>query len=549
MSSTQFEASPLVSGQTLPLVSVIIPCYNHGRYLREAIESVWQQAYPATEVVVVDDGSTDNTEEVTKQCGVTYLYQENQGLSAARNTGIRNSHGELLVFLDADDWLLPGALELNVRYLQQNEELAFVSGGHDKVFVEDGITKEDITEVTSDHYAHLLQGNYIGMHATVMYRRWVFDEMEYDTSLKRCEDYDLYLRIARKYPVLHHTGKIAAYRLHTANMSSNIPGMLSTVLEVLERQQDRLRTPAETKAYTNGQEIWKTYYCQELYQNLLRGKASFTFAAYLTLAKHKPSLLLKFARNRNATMLKSALKKFTPAFGLRLMKKVGLYTPRTPAVGQVRLGDFNRREPFSKVFGYDRGGPIDRYYVENFLRQEAPQIQGRVLEIGDNEYTMLFGAANVVKSDILHVDASNPKATFIGDISHAPQLPSNSFDCIVLTQTLHLIYDFKEALQTCHRILKPGGTLLLTVPGITPIDHGEWKNTWYWSFTDKAMRRLMTETFPGGDLEVNTYGNVFAAAAFLYGMGLSEVPKEKLNHHDEHFQVIITVKANKSART
>ena len=303
MSSPQLEASPLVSGQTLPLVSIIIPCYNHGRYLREAIESVWQQAYPATEVVVVDDGSTDNTEEVAKQCGVTYLYQENQGLSAARNTGIRNSHGDLLVFLDADDWLLPGALEVNVRHLQQNEKLAFVSGGHDKVFVEDGITKEDITEVTSDHYAHLLQGNYIGMHATVMYRRWVFEEMEYDTSLKRCEDYDLYLRIAHKYPVLHHTEKIAAYRLHTANMSSNIPGMLSTVLEVLERQQDRLRTPAETKAYTQGQEIWKSYYCQELYQNLLRGKASFNFPAYLTLARHKPSLLLKFLRNRNATML------------------------------------------------------------------------------------------------------------------------------------------------------------------------------------------------------------------------------------------------------
>jgi SAM-dependent methyltransferase len=157
----------------------------------------------------------------------------------------------------------------------------------------------------------------------------------------------------------------------------------------------------------------------------------------------------------------------------------------------------------------------------------------------------LYGGDKIIKSDILHVDEKNPAATFIGDISNAPQIPDNVFDCIILTQTLHLIYDFKGALRTCHRILKPGGTLLLTVPYITSIDHDEWNSTWYWAFTDKVLKLLMAETFPGGTAEVQSFGNVFVATAFLYGMGLPEIPQEKLDYHDPYFQVIITVKAVK----
>lgn len=234
-----------------------------------------------------------------------------------------------------------------------------------------------------------------------------------------------------------------------------------------------------------------------------------------------------------------------PAIAKRRLFKAGLLRSYLPPVGSVNKGDFNRLTPFSTEFGYDRGGPVDRFYIERFLNQEATAICGRALEIGDNEYTLQFGKNTVVQSDILHVDGSNPKATFIGDISNAPEIPDATFDCIILTQTLHLIYNFKEALSTCFRILKPGGTLLLTVPGITPIDHGEWKETWYWSFTQKAMERLMNDCFPAGKIEINSYGNVQVATAFLYGMGLGEVDKEVLSFNDPHYPLIITVKAQK----
>ncbi|RNI24544.1 glycosyltransferase [Rufibacter latericius] len=530
----------------LPLVSVVIPCYNHGKYLREAVQSIWQQDYPTIEIIVVDDGSVDTTRRETQALeGVKYIYQENQGLSAARNTGIRHSTGELLVFLDADDWLLPDALATNVAFLQLNPKLAFVSGAHDKVFEQEGTIREEIWEVPKDHYQQLLQGNYIGMHATVMYRRWIFDEVLFDPSLKSCEDYDIYLKIARKHPVAHHTKKIAAYRLHTENMSGNIPRMLSSVLMVLRRQKNVLKTVAEQAAYSRGQQVWKEYYCRQLYARSISEPTSPPKESLLTLWQHRPGLFIKYYL-RKVNMLKSIIKKTTPSFGLRWLNRVGLYQNHLPAVGHVSLGDLRRTAPLSREFGYDRGGPVDRYYIENFLKKEAPSISGRVLEIGDNEYTLHFGGKNVTKSDILHVNDKNPMATIIGDISDAPQIPDNSFDCIVLTQTLHLIYDFKAALATCHRILKPGGTLLLTVPYITSIDKDEWGAIWYWAFTDRVLRRIMADSFPGGKVEVGSYGNVLSASAFLYGMGRPELSKAELDKYDPQYQVINTVKAVKA---
>lgn len=503
---------------TSSLVSVIIPCYNHAQYLPDAIRSVQQQTYSPIEIIVVNDGSVDDTETVAKQFEtVKYIYQTNRGLSAARNTGIENSTGEYLVFLDADDWLYKDAIATNYNYLQQHPEAVFVSGGHDKISFRESAKgkgiKEDDREVESDHYFWLLHGNYIGMHATVMYRRSVFNEFKFDESLRACEDYDLYLKISRKHPVGHHIKRIAAYRWHQQNMSANSDMMLKTVLEVLDRQLPFLND-SEKLALREGHKAWTDYY--------------------------KP------AYPRQKTLpLKQFIKKNAPGFVLRTLHKAGIYKNYVPAPGKVNPGDLKRLTPFSFEFGYDRGGPVDRYYIENFLGRTATRIKGRTLEIGDNYYTTKFGGQNIRQSDILHVDETNPNATFVGDLSNAPFLPGNSFDCIVLTQTLHLIYDYKAAIQTCYRILKPGGCLLATVPGITPIDHGEWKKTWYWSFTHAAMVKVFEESFPSKDVKVESFGNIFVATAFLYGMGLPEVDKKTLDHTDEHYPVIVTIEAVK----
>ena len=536
------------TSRATPLVSIIIPCYNHGRYLQQAIDSILHQTYENLEVIVVDDGSTDNTREVAMQNKeVKYVYQYNQGLSAARNKGISNATGEFLIFLDADDRLYNEACAINLSYLCQNPNIAFVSGSHDKLYVESGKVQPVEIRVTSRHYVHLLKSNFIGMHATVMYRKWVFDEFLFDTKLKACEDYDLYLRIARKYPVLHHTNRVAVYMLHESNMSNNIPLMLTTALKVLQRQKLHLHGIVETSAYAEGLRNWSLYYIEALVSKLQQEKG-LSMQEYYALLRHDPELsFYNLFTSTSTVAIMNRMIKYIPSRKVRNKLSSLLGRKSTPAPGKVRFGDFLRYAPFSTQFGYDRGGPVDRFYIENFLEQEAACIRGSVLEIGDNAYTLLYGGDKIIKSDILHVDDSNPNATLVGDISNAPDIPDNTFDCIVLTQTLHLIYHFKDALRTCHRILKPGGALLLTVPGITPIDHGEWKNTWYWSFTDRAMQRLMEETFPGSDIDVNPFGNVFTSTAFLNGMGLPEVPSEMLKYNDPHFQVIITVKATKAS--
>ncbi|MEP7252136.1 MAG: glycosyltransferase [Ginsengibacter sp.] len=529
-----------------PLISLIIPCYNHARYLQDAFNSVYSQNYVPFEIVLVDDGSTDNTKEVAeKNSQVKYVYQKNKGLSAARNTGIKNSKGELLIFLDADDWLLPNAIHTNLNFLRANPKSAFVSGGYRLVFEDEKKNKETTYKVDEEHYLHFLESNYIGMHAAVLYQRWVFDEFEFDESLGSCEDYDLYLKISNKHPVFHHTYVIAAYRMHGSNMSSNIPMMLKGVLHVLKNQEPNVITAQQKQSYLKGRLIWKRYYCDELYRDLHEKRRKASTDELLLLTRYYPFLASKYLLKRNYSMIKKIINKLVPQSAKRFLGRAGV-SDFTPQSGAIDLGDFNRTTPFSTEFGYDRGGPIDRYYIENFLRKEKDKIKGRVLEIGDNEYTLAFGGDEVSKSDILHVDETNESATFIGDISHAPQISDNTFDAIILTQTLHLIYNFKDALNTCYRILKPGGALLLTVPGITPIDHDEWKEIWYWSFTDKSIKKLIPEAFPEAEIEVNTFGNVFVAAAFLYGLGLPEVEKAKLDFNDPQFQVIITVTAVKA---
>ena len=258
--------SKILSTNTQPLVSVIIPCYNYGRYLHKAIESVLAQTYIHYEIIVVDDGSTDNSRDVAKKYGmVTYIFQSNAGLAAARNKGIENSNGQFIVFLDADDWLCPTALEINSAKLNNNNKIAFVSGASQKVNKANEVLDQTCSIVDSDHYKNMLEGNYIGMIATIMFQRWVFDFFTYDTSLKVCEDYDLYLKICKIHPVIHHQQIIAIYFIHDTNMSCNVPLMLNRVLFILNNQKLRSLNQSEKESLNNGKQIWKHYYWTEYY--------------------------------------------------------------------------------------------------------------------------------------------------------------------------------------------------------------------------------------------------------------------------------------------
>lgn len=216
-----------------------------------------------------------------------------------------------------------------------------------------------------------------------------------------------------------------------------------------------------------------------------------------------------------------------------------------PEVGKVSFGHLRRLKPISSGWGFDRGTPIDRYYIEKFLNNNKQFIKGNVLEIGDNYYTTKYGDDRVVKSDIFHFDESNKDATIIGDISNADNIESDRFDCIIFTQTLQLIYDFKSAIYHLHRILKKDGVLLATFPGITQTYDKEWGSYWCWNFTPLSALNLFSEYFNKNNISVENYGNVLSAISFLHGLATEELTNEELDYNDKGYVVTIAVNAVK----
>lgn len=243
------------------------------------------------------------------------------------------------------------------------------------------------------------------------------------------------------------------------------------------------------------------------------------------------------------SLIKSVLRPLRPGIEAARRRALGL-----PGVGAVDLGDLRRTSPISRKFGVDRGLPIDRHYIERFLAAQADAIRGRVLEIGEDTYTRRFGGQGVTASDVLHVSGDNPAATIVADLADAPQIPDDRFDAIVFTQTLQLIFDPPAALRTLHRILKPGGTLLVTVPGISPVaTRSVWGPTWYWSFTELSLGRLLAASFEARHCRLETHGNVLAAVAFLEGLAAEDLTAEELSSSDPDYPVIITALARKAA--
>ncbi|MBI4364014.1 MAG: methyltransferase domain-containing protein [Candidatus Latescibacteria bacterium] len=229
----------------------------------------------------------------------------------------------------------------------------------------------------------------------------------------------------------------------------------------------------------------------------------------------------------------------------RLARRVGRWTARPP-IGGVSFGSLRRLDPVNRRFGLGRGTPVDRYYIERFLDSVKDGIRGRVLEVGDNAYTMRFGGARVVRSDVLHAEPGHPGATIVGDLTRSEQIPSDAYDCVICTQTLPFIYEVREAVRTLYRILKPGGVLLATVPGISQIsryDMERWGD--YWRFTTLSTRRLILEHFPDSAIEIRAHGNVLASVAFLHGLAAEELTQPELDHADPDFETLITVRATK----
>lgn len=208
------------------------------------------------------------------------------------------------------------------------------------------------------------------------------------------------------------------------------------------------------------------------------------------------------------------------------------------------LGTLRRLSPLSERWGYDRGRPVDRYYIERFLASHRADIRGAVLEVKDSTYTERFGTA-VERSEVLDVDAGNERATIVADLSDAGRVPPDQFDCAIVTQTLQYVFALDDAVAHLHRMLKPGGVLLVTVPALSRVVEEDGLRD-YWRLTEASCTRLFASAFGAANVATASFGNVLTSVAFLTGMAQEELRRRELEATDARFPVIIAVRAVKA---
>jgi len=209
------------------------------------------------------------------------------------------------------------------------------------------------------------------------------------------------------------------------------------------------------------------------------------------------------------------------------------------------LGTLRRASPINPAFGLGKGTPIDRYYIERFLSDNRELVRGRVMEIGDREYTDRFGTG-VSSSDVLHFEAGSPVATIVGDLADCPQIADESFDCMILTQTLHYLRDMVAGVHAIHRMLAPGGSALLTVPGISQVsryDMEHWGDRY--RLTTLAARELFEPVFGEDNVTVEAFGNTLSAICLLEGVTAEDLRARDLDARDLDYEVVITVRATR----
>jgi glycosyltransferase involved in cell wall biosynthesis len=510
---------------TAPKVSIIIPFFNSRKFLNETVESVFDQSFQDWELLLVNDGCTDGSEEIAfnyaKQYPdkIQYLYHEgyhNRGASPSRNLGFKNSRGEFILFLDSDDVLLPESLKSNISKLSLHPEA-------------DAIFGETL-------YWYSWTGKPEDRLKDYIYHPWKAHGIEPDTVIQP----PLLLNPLIKFNVMPVTCSLMLRR----EVLDRIGGWPEDIPNVYDDQGLFVKLFMRSAVFIAS-------WCQEKYRLHDESWCSLTEKTGNVL----PSRIfyLRWVKNYIA-----AQKFHDTQIDNFLIEQLDPYkNPLNPdeieiplPVGHKNFGDLHRLSPVSQIWGFDRGisvwekgQPIDRYYIEAFLQHHSEDIKGRVLEIGDSGYTSKFGGNRVVQSDVLDVNPDNTQSTYIFDLEcRDDNLPQRIFDCFILTQTLLLIFNIKSAINNAYTVLKPGGVLLVTLPGISKIER-LWSD--YWRFTEISARRLFGEVFGDENITVGTYGNVLAASAFLYGLASHELSKEELDFNDPNYQVVITVRAVK----
>ncbi len=200
-------------------------------------------------------------------------------------------------------------------------------------------------------------------------------------------------------------------------------------------------------------------------------------------------------------------------------------------------------DPLSPAVGLDRGRPIDRYYIDRFIEANRALIRGRVLEIKDLEYTSKFGKG-VTQADVLDVNRENTAATVLDDIRSLSTIPDESYDCFIITQVLQYVDDLPAAARAIHRVLRPGGAALITLPTVGKLDGQEdHVSGHFWRFTPDSARFIFSPHFQGDRLRIDAWGNARVGMSFLAGLAIEDLTPRELETSDPNYVCGVTVVA------
>jgi SAM-dependent methyltransferase len=495
-------------------VATIIRCSDLVRHVYPTLVSIEQQSLKGGEIVLVADSATPPAARqwlgaLARQRDLPLVEVNCAKPGAVKNAGILSTSAPYVVCVDAGDLLARDHHEVCAGVLSENPTVGIASS---PVRVIGAPCSSDESPSARFGIEGLIDGPDVA-HSASMFRREAFNSLKgFHETLPALDHYEFWLRMAA-----------AGYEC----VRTNRPLLVRTWRKDSLWYGDETETP-----YLEAMTSICRVHLDLLRDHLVR--VLYSRECQLTKIGETYRRLI-LARDNGVSERDN------------LMRRAGELRGALPddRHSAVDLGDLRRASPIDRAWGYTRGVPVDRHYIEQFVESNAADISGRVLEVQESDYTKRFGGDRVTQSDVLDLNPENSRATIVSDLRAAANIPSNQYDCVILTQTLHVINDMAAVLTECHRILKPGGILLATLPCASRLCLEYGPNDDFWRVTAAGARAIMEPIFGADGLQVRWFGNVLANAAFLYGLAVHELTAAELDEKDPYFPLVIGVRARK----
>lgn len=519
----------------MPRLSILVPVFDGARFLDETIDAVQRQTIADWELLLFDDGSRDDSRalcarrarhEPRIRC-LSHDRNANRGQFATRVAAAAAARSDLIALLDQDDLWNDDYLERHLqRWDQVSDQHVQLSYGPALYFHPDEPERDYVQPMPAgspgvfqppDLLESFFDRSYEAtpLPSCTLIRRDALraaGRFAEDARGSQCEDQYLCWFVASRWPVAIHTDARVRYRQHS---SSALSRMLASPKHALRAERRFLQVArAELTALHPSHVLLKEGRIDDRLRQLDDGRLGST----------------SWARLRHWA---DRVKRVVPV--ATRLRRVG----RTVAArSRLALGV----RPLSEAFGEDRGYPITRYYVEQFLQQHVADVRGQCLEFEGRDYVERYGADAVEQCDVLNLEPDNPAATIVADLTAPNDIPSDRYDCVIATFVLHEIFDVDAAVRELERILKPGGVLLVAVPHVTMCEP---RYNERWRFTRQGLTELLGRHFDTETTTIEAYGNSLTAAAQMRGLVAEELTDAELDAHDHRFAVVICARAVK----